>query len=80
MLPMLSMPREVPLEDPVLEPRPPTAENREVWMSAARAAAGFWSSVTDGKRVTPKFRRIAEGCGARLERLIRKMKPMLGDA
>jgi hypothetical protein len=79
MLPMTFAPAEGRTRPAAFRPRPPGADEFEVWFSAARAACDYWERVAVSERVSPGFREIATHAGEALEQLKATVRPQAGS-
>lgn len=75
MLPMTFAPAEGRTRPAPFVPRPPGAEEIDLWPSAAAAAADYWARIATSQSVTPAFRQLARDAGEALERLRAQVRP-----
>jgi hypothetical protein len=62
MLPMLFAPVEADIIERRFEPAPPTADNLDVWLQAARCAVAYWGRLAESAELSGEFRERALRC------------------
>lgn len=69
MLPMVFAPEGASVVERPFVPRPPTADNLDVWLDAARCAAAYWSRLADAVELSSEFRARCARCRDAVEEL-----------
>jgi hypothetical protein len=75
MLPMVFAPRGTSVVESRFEPRPPTANNLDVWHHAARHAVAYWNQLVDSAELSDGFRALCTRCRDEVEKLIASRTP-----
>lgn len=72
MLPMVFAPDGASVVERPFVPRPPTADNLDVWLDAARCAVAYWSRLADVVELSSEFRERCARCRDAVEELTAK--------
>ncbi len=67
MLPMLFAPQGTNIVERRFEPRPPTADNFDVWADAARHALSYWGRLAELRELSRGCRHLCAACRAAVE-------------
>jgi hypothetical protein len=78
MLPMLFAPAGTMVVERPFEPRPPTADNLDVWGHAARRAVEYWSRLVDSSELSSEFRQRCARCRDSVEALVARVPRVAG--
>jgi hypothetical protein len=70
MLPMVFAPDGASVVERPFVPRPPAADNLDVWLDAARWAVAYWSRLSDAVELSGEFRERCARCRDAVEELM----------
>jgi hypothetical protein len=77
MLPMVFAPKGTTVVESRFEPRPPTANNLDVWHHAARCAVAYWKRLVDVAELSDGFRALCVHCRDEVEKLLASRTPAM---
>lgn len=78
MLPMLFAPVGTMVVERSFEPRPPSADNLDVWGHAARYAVEYWGRLVDSSELSHEFRQRCARCRDSMEALAARVPQVAG--